>query len=101
MDETTAASFENDSASAATIDATERASLPGGRGHTAESAGSQNGKDDPLNQILAAFRDGDFSVRLPLAWPGIEGRIAEAFNQTISQEQRIAEEVTRLSITVG
>src|SRR5437868_2112277 len=104
MDETTTASFENDSASAATIDATERASLPGGRGHIAENAASQNGKDDPLNQILAAvaaFRDGDFSVRLPLTWPGIEGRIAEAFNQTIAHEERIAEEVTRLSVTVG
>ncbi len=37
-------------------------------------------------QILTAFvafRDGDFSVRLPADWPGIDGRIAETFNQTI------------------
>ena len=64
----------------------------------------QNGKDDHLHQILAvvvAFRDGDFTVRLPLSWPGIEGRIAEALNQTISHEARITEEVTRLSVTVG
>ncbi len=50
---------------------------------------------------LVAFRDGDFSVRLPLDWTGTEGRIAEAFNQAIAQEDRISREVTRLSITVG
>src|SRR4029077_12839893 len=31
----------------------------------------------------------------------IEGRIAEDLNQTIAQEQRITDEVTRLSVTVG
>ena len=37
-------------------------------------------------QIFAAvmaFRDGDFSVRLPTDWAGTDGRIAEAFNQAI------------------
>ena len=55
-------------------------------------------------QLLAAmraFRDGDFSLRLPGDWPGTDGRIAEAFNQTIAHEDRIAREVTRLSETVG
>ena len=44
-------------------------------------------------QILAAimaFRDGDFSVRLPADWAGTDGRIAEAFNQAIAHEDRIA-----------
>ena len=57
-----------------------------------------------LRQLLTAmvaFRDGDFSVRLPADWPGIDGRIAEAFNQTIVHEDRIAREVRRLSVTVG
>ena len=53
-----------------------------------------------LSAILA-FRDGDFSVRLPAEWAGTDGRIAEAFNQAISHEDRIAQEVTRLSMTVG
>ena len=55
-------------------------------------------------QILAAivaFRDGDFSVRLPAEWAGTDGRIAEAFNQAIGHEDRIAGEIGRLSITVG
>jgi HAMP domain-containing protein/signal transduction histidine kinase/DNA-binding response OmpR family regulator len=55
-------------------------------------------------QILAAlvaFRDGDFSVRLPTDWTGTDARIAEAFNQTIGHEDRIAREVEHLSVTVG
>ena len=53
-----------------------------------------------LSAILA-FRDGDFSARLPTDWAGADGRIAEAFNQTIAHEERIAQEVMRLSTTVG
>src|SRR5262245_54404346 len=71
---------------------------------SAERGQSHNGDDDPLQQILAAvvaFRDGDFTVRLPLSWPGIEGRIAEALNQTMAHEARITDEITRLSVTVG
>ncbi|MDX2186048.1 MAG: HAMP domain-containing protein [Opitutaceae bacterium] len=61
-------------------------------------------EDTRLRQLLVAmvaFRDGDFSVRLPADWSGIEGRIAEAFNQTVALEQGVANEVTRLSVTVG
>ena len=54
-----------------------------------------------LPTAMVAFRDGDFSARLPADWPGIDGRIAETFNQTIDHEDRIAQEVTRLSMTVG
>ena len=41
---------------------------------------------------MVAFRDGDFSVRLPADWAGIDGRIAEAFNQAIAHEDRISRE---------
>ena len=57
-----------------------------------------------LRQVLVAmvaFRDGNFSVRLPTDWVGTDARIAEAFNQTIAQKQRISTEVARLSATVG
>jgi len=62
---------------------------------TAESRARQ------LLAAIVAFRDGDFSVRLPSDWIGTEGRIAEAFNQTIGHEDRITREVRRLSVTVG
>ncbi|KQY80281.1 hypothetical protein ASD35_09645 [Pelomonas sp. Root1444] len=50
---------------------------------------------------LSAFRDGDFSVRLPNDWDDVDGQIATAFNQITAQEARIAAEVARLSATVG
>jgi HAMP domain-containing protein/signal transduction histidine kinase/CheY-like chemotaxis protein len=63
-----------------------------------------NQSDERARQLFAAmvaFRDGDFGVRLPTHWEGIDGRIAEAFNEALSLEDRITREVTRLSITVG
>src|SRR6202789_3647214 len=54
-----------------------------------------------LLAAMLAFRDGDFSWRLPSDWADTEGRIAEAFNQTIAHEEGISREVERLSMTVG
>jgi HAMP domain-containing protein/CheY-like chemotaxis protein/signal transduction histidine kinase len=70
---------------------------------SAEEANA-DGRELHMRGILAAllaFRDGNFSVRLPLEWAGTEGRIAEVFNQVIGCEERIAGEVLRLSVTVG
>jgi len=67
-------------------------------------AAKEDSSEMRLRRILAAmrgFRDGDFSVRLPVDWVGPEGRIAEAFNQAISHEDQIAAEVARLSLAVG
>jgi len=50
---------------------------------------------------MVAFRDGNFSVRLPSDWDGIDGQIAAAFNQALSHEDQLSREVTRLSRTVG
>jgi HAMP domain-containing protein len=54
-----------------------------------------------LLAAVVAFRDGDFSVRLPTDWDGLERQIAQAFNQAIAHEDRISQEVTRLSVVVG
>jgi HAMP domain-containing protein/two-component sensor histidine kinase len=66
---------------------------------------TRNGSVDArLRQILAtmvAFRDGNFSVRLPSNWDGIDGQIAAAFNQALSYEDQLSREVARLSRTVG
>src|SRR5215467_13066172 len=51
--------------------------------------------------VMVAFRDGNFSVRLPSDWEGIDGRIAAAFNQAISHEDHLSREMARLSRTVG
>jgi HAMP domain-containing protein/signal transduction histidine kinase/CheY-like chemotaxis protein len=66
--------------------------------------GSEMPEDARLRMILGAmvaFRDGDFSVRLPVDWAGTEGLIAGAFNQVIAQKHRISKELARLSEMVG
>ena len=75
-----------------------------GRSSDGETMNGDHQKESRLNHILASilsFRDGDFTVRLPIAWGGIEGRIAEAFNQTIAHEDAIANEIRTLSVSVG
>jgi HAMP domain-containing protein/signal transduction histidine kinase/CheY-like chemotaxis protein len=70
-----------------------------GRITTEEEAGEARSR-----QILAAmmaFSDGEFSVRLPVNWSGTDGRIAEAFNRSIGNAQRITDEADRLRTTVG
>ena len=69
-----------------------------GRSPALESAESRSRQ---MLAAMVAFRDGDFSVRLPADWAGTDGRIAEAFNQAIAHEERISREVARLSVTVG
>ena len=64
-----------------------RASADGSRDNGRDTRESQQRQ---ILTALVAFRDGDFSVRLPADWGGIDGRIADAFNQTIAQEDRIA-----------
>ena len=69
-----------------------------------ELRASRNAAEARLRQMLSAmtsFRDGDFSVRLPVDWAGTEGRIAEAFNQALAHDERISREVGRLSASVG
>jgi len=62
---------------------------------------SAEGRSRQILLAIIAFRDGEFSKRLPTDWPDVDGEIAAAFNQTIAHEARIAAEVARLSETVG
>jgi len=50
---------------------------------------------------LTAFSKGDGSVRLPAEWTGLPGKVAEAFNDAVELNQRMAEELARLSLVVG
>jgi len=57
-----------------------------------------------LSLILASLqtmRDGDFSVRLPGAWTGLAGKIADTFNEIVSANQQMAEELKRVGQVVG
>ena len=43
-----------------------------------------------LLRTLQAVRDGDFSVRMPSDYEGIEGKVAETLNEIIGANQRLA-----------
>jgi HAMP domain-containing protein/signal transduction histidine kinase/DNA-binding response OmpR family regulator len=50
---------------------------------------------------LIALKRGDGSARLPVTWPGEYGRMAEAFNDVVELNARMASELERLSRVVG
>ena len=78
-----------------------RNSIPGQRVAALVVDSQAEARARQMFTAMVAFRDGDFGVRLPTDWAGMDGRIAEAFNQALSHEDRITREVTRLSVTVG
>ena len=54
-----------------------------------------------LLKTLRAFRKGDFSVRLPSDLTGIDGEIAEAFNDIADLNKGLAQELDRVARVVG
>ncbi len=54
-----------------------------------------------LLSALTALKKGDFSVRLPLHWTGLAGKVADSFNDVVELNQRMARELDRLSRVVG
>ncbi|MEO8303291.1 MAG: hypothetical protein ABI724_04175 [Betaproteobacteria bacterium] len=47
---------------------------------------------------LNALKRGDTAVRLPLKWSGISGRVSEVFNEVVDRNERMAQELERLSL---
>src|SRR5688572_6141257 len=54
-----------------------------------------------LLSAMYSFRDGNFAVRLPHDLTGVEGKIADAFNDIVTLAQRRARETGRVSHVVG
>ena len=70
-----------------------------GNGH-AEAALSQLAMEELL-EALQAMQAGDFSVRLPASQTGIAGKIADTFNDIVSTNQRMAQQLERVGEVVG
>jgi HAMP domain-containing protein/signal transduction histidine kinase len=51
--------------------------------------------------VLRALRKGDFSVRLPMDLSGIDGEIAQAFNDVVEMNELVADEFARIRDEVG
>src|SRR5580692_7272149 len=54
-----------------------------------------------LLRTLIAFKDGDFSVRLPVNLAGLDGKIADTLNDIFKLNERMASEFARISRAVG
>src|SRR5690349_20736650 len=50
---------------------------------------------------LTQLSRGDSSVRLPLHWEGVAGKVADVFNQLVEQNATMASELARLRRVVG
>jgi HAMP domain-containing protein/CheY-like chemotaxis protein/signal transduction histidine kinase len=67
-----------------------------------------NGKQEPLQEplqellhALQAMRSGDFSVRMSGNHLGIEGKIADTFNEIVAANWRMAQQLERVGQVVG
>ncbi|HXA69927.1 MAG TPA: hypothetical protein VNW24_05730, partial [Stellaceae bacterium] len=54
-----------------------------------------------LLDALEAMRMGDFSVRLPRGADGVAGKVAEAFNEIVAANERMAEQLETVGLVVG
>ncbi len=50
---------------------------------------------------LAALKKGDFSVRLPMEWTGLAGKVADTFNDLADQMENSTADLNRISRVVG
>jgi hypothetical protein len=50
---------------------------------------------------MLAFGKGDFSVRLPTGWSGLQGRIADLFNEVVEMSERRAQQAAEVARIVG
>jgi HAMP domain-containing protein/two-component sensor histidine kinase len=65
---------------------------------------STPGQRSHLRSLLSALqliRNGDFSVRMPSDSVGIEGKIADAFNEIVSANQQMAKQLELIGQVVG
>src|SRR5260370_26725361 len=77
-----------------------------GVGEGGESHYPPNGLDPPeymaiVLQSLQTMKNGDFSVRLPVTWTGLAGKIADNFNEIVTANEQMALELKRVGQAVG
>jgi hypothetical protein len=76
--------------------------LQGGPAAPTTANGSAQGDDlHELLRALQAMRMGDFSVRMAAESTGILGKIADTFNEIVSTNQHIAQQLEHVGQVVG
>src|SRR3984885_6670681 len=66
--------------------------------------GQLNGHSFGMHELLhalQAMRIGDFTVRLPSDQTGLEGKIADTFNEIVAANERMASELAHVGLVVG
>jgi signal transduction histidine kinase/HAMP domain-containing protein len=56
---------------------------------------------ETLLNVLAEVKAGDFNVRMPRDWTGVAGKVADNLNDIIVSNQRLEQELARVSQVVG
>ena len=73
-------------------------------GTTSHSGSFEPPMSECLTTILQGLRtmkEGDFSVRLPVSWTGLPGKIADNFNEIVTANEQMASELKRVGLAVG
>ena len=96
----------NESGSA--VAARKRAQKNGKAGNGAGAAAVRSSRalftDDDTRTLLEALtrlKQGDATVRLPVEWDGVQGKVSQTFNEVVELNERMAEELARLRQRVG
>jgi len=74
------------------------------RASNGSAAAKPAGTSAPLQELLhalQAMRSGDFSVRMTGDHLGIEGKIADTFNDLVAANQQMAQQLERVGQVVG
>ena len=70
------------------------AKAPGAKANGARAnGGNAISNANRLLNALTALKKGDFTVRLPTDWTGMDGKIADAFNEVVELNQGRAHEL--------
>src|SRR5687768_10162880 len=73
---------------------------PNGRGARSEAA-TETYPLPALFSALQAMKNGDFSVRMNSTDTGLEGKIADVFNEIVAANQQMADQLRRVGQSVG
>jgi HAMP domain-containing protein/CheY-like chemotaxis protein/signal transduction histidine kinase len=71
---------------------------------TEDAEAKSNGSSLDLSQLLRAMqavRDGDFTVRMPGDWTGLDGKLADTFNDIVAANEDMSRELRRVGQVVG
>jgi len=76
---------------------------PSGASRKAHENGDDHSELDAeaVLSALVAFKKGNFSVRLPLTWTGVSGKVADTFNEVAELMSHQTDELSRISRVVG